>query len=135
TDRPGRRASLERLARNTHDYTHAARPTGQRRPPCAVPHQPRHTHVGAPGAGAHQAPRPGLGPADPGAPAHAAALVCLARAAILGRPARRPGNARPCLDRLDPGIYRARLAAPGPGVRPGASTRQEAATVRTALET
>ena len=51
-----------------------------------------------------------------GASACAAPFVCLACTAVVGRPARRAGNAGPRLDRLDPGLHLARLHASGPGV-------------------
>src|SRR6185437_6698993 len=79
------------------------------------------TRRAARGAAAHQA----LGGARRNrgrrASAHAAPFVRLARAAVLGRPARGAGDARPREHRLHPGLHAPRLPAPRQGVRRGAS--------------
>jgi hypothetical protein len=59
------------------------------------------------------AARPGAGPAGAGASAHAAPLVRLARPAVLGRPARGAGDARPRQHRLDAGLHPPRFPASG----------------------
>ena len=64
---------------------------------------------------------PGTGPAR--APAHAAPLVRVARAAVLGRPARGAGAARARVDRQHAGLHAPRLPGTRQGVRRRASAR------------
>ena len=58
------------------------------------------------------------------APAHAAAFVRVARAAVVGRPARRPGDAGPRVDREHAGVHAPRLPGARQGVRRRASSRE-----------
>ena len=65
------------------------------------------------------------GPVAARAPAHAAPFVRLARAAVLGRPARGAGDARPRVDREHAGLHAPRFPGARQGVRRGASAGEE----------
>src|SRR5689334_23459861 len=67
------------------------------------------------------------GTRPPRPPAHAAALVRLAPAAVLRRSARRAGAARPREHRQHADLHAPRLPVPGQDLRSGASKGEEAA--------
>jgi hypothetical protein len=88
-------------------------PPPPRRQQCFIPVGARRPRQPARGAAPPQDARPEGRLAGPRPSPRAAPLVCLAPAAVLGRPARGPGTAGPRQHHLDPDLYLARLPAPG----------------------
>ncbi len=82
----------------------------------------------------HRAAACGLGGAagnrSSRASAHAATFVRVARAAIVGRPARGAGDARPREHRQHAGLHPSRFPVPREGLRRGASAREETQVAR-----